>query len=73
MSRLVPLPFEEVREILCNSGFMLKSSKGSHFKYFNSQTGRIVIVPKHGSKDIPVGTIKSIIKMSGLSRDKFTK
>ena len=71
MSRLTPLPFNKGREILINSGFVLKSSKGSHFKYENKLTGRVVIVPRHGNKDIPVGTIQSIIRMSGVSRKLF--
>jgi predicted RNA binding protein YcfA (HicA-like mRNA interferase family) len=30
-----------------------------------------VIVPDHGSKKIPIGTLKSIIEGSGLSVDNF--
>ncbi|MDE0159469.1 MAG: type II toxin-antitoxin system HicA family toxin [Candidatus Dadabacteria bacterium] len=71
MSRLVPLPFKKVREVLLNSGFVLKSSKGSHFKYENKRTGKTVIVPRHGNKDIPVGTLHAIISRSGLPRELF--
>ncbi len=71
MSRLTPLPFKKVREILINAGFVYKSARGSHFKYENKRAGRIAIVPNHGNKDIPVGTIKSIIEMSGISAEKF--
>ena len=54
-----------------NSGFVYKSSKGSHVKYENKRAGRVVIVPRHGNKDIPVGTLQSIITRSGLSRELF--
>ena len=72
MNRLHPLPFKKVREILVTSGFAIKSSRGSHFKYENKKAGRTVIVPHHKGKDIPVGTIKSIIEMSGISAERFT-
>ena len=72
MSRLHPLSFKKVREILINSGFALKSSRGSHFKYENKKAGRTVIVPHHKGRDIPVGTIKSIIEQSGISIERFT-
>ena len=32
-----------------------------------------VIVPVHGAKDVPVGTLLSIIKQSGLSADEFAE
>ena len=73
MNRLTPLPFQAVREILVQWGFVYKSTKGSHFKYENKKAGRTVIVPSHAKRDIPVSTIQGIIKQSGLSRDLFIK
>ncbi len=72
MSKLSPLPFLKVREILMNSGFRLDRVKGSHFTYKHSTNEREVTVPRK-SKDIPVGTLKSIIRQSGLSRSLFTR
>lgn len=46
------------------------SQKGSHQKWRHPE-GRQVIVPQHGSKPIPVGTLKSIIEGSGLSVEAF--
>jgi predicted RNA binding protein YcfA (HicA-like mRNA interferase family) len=46
------------------------AQKGSHQKWRHSN-GRQVIVPMHGSKPIPVGTLKSIIDGSGLDADAF--
>jgi len=46
------------------------SQKGSHQKWRHAN-GRQVIVADHGSKAIPVGTLKSIIEGSGLSVDDF--
>jgi predicted RNA binding protein YcfA (HicA-like mRNA interferase family) len=46
------------------------SQKGSHQKWRHAN-GRQVILAMHGSKPIPIGTLKSVIEGSGLSVDAF--
>jgi len=46
-------------------GFALVSQKGSHQKW-RHLNGRQVIVAMHGSKPIPIGTLKGIINGAGL-------
>jgi predicted RNA binding protein YcfA (HicA-like mRNA interferase family) len=60
----------EVVRILDDHGFVFVSQKGSHQK-FRTPAGRVVIVPA-GRREIPVGTIISIIKQSGLDRALFS-
>lgn len=55
---------KEVLKILKENGFEKVSQKGSHLKLTNGE--RITIVPLHGAKDIPLGTLKSIEKQSGV-------
>lgn len=55
---------KEVLRILYANGFVQVSQKGSHLKLVKENTK--VIVPVHGSRDIPLGTIKSIEKQSGV-------
>lgn len=55
---------KEILKILKENGFEKVSQKGSHLKLSNGE--RKVIVPVHGSKDIPLGTIKGIEKQSGV-------
>jgi len=55
---------KEVIKILKSHGFIKKSQKGSHEKYFKDS--KTVIIPVHGKKDLPIGTIKSIEMQSGL-------
>lgn len=55
--------------ILTEQGFRFVSQKGSHAKYRDA-LGRTVIVP-HPRKDIPVGTVRSMIRQSGLPRERF--
>jgi predicted RNA binding protein YcfA (HicA-like mRNA interferase family) len=55
---------KEVLKILYRHGFSQVSQKGSHLKL--SKDNKQVIVPVHGTKDIPIGTLKSIEKQSGV-------
>jgi mRNA interferase HicA len=56
---------KQVLKILKQSGFELKSQKGSHKKLIKDE--KMVIVPDHGgSKDIPKGTLKNIERQSGV-------
>jgi predicted RNA binding protein YcfA (HicA-like mRNA interferase family) len=50
------------------NGFSFKSQKGSHVKY--SSGIRSVIIPSP-RKEIPLGTLKSISRQSGINYDQF--
>jgi len=62
----------EIVAILLREGFIFISQKGSHAKFRNKMASGIktVIVPM-GKGDVPPGTLRSIIRQSGLSREKF--
>jgi len=68
IKRLTP---DEVIKILKKNGFQKVSQKGSHQKWRNEVTGKMVIVAYHKGKQIPIGTLKSIILGSGLPNDLF--
>ncbi len=55
---------KEVLKRLMAQGFVKKSQKGSHVKL--EKDNKTVIVPVHGKKDIPTGTLKNIEKQSGI-------
>jgi len=61
---------KEVARVLKRNGFELIAQQGSHQKW-RHENGRQVILPAHGSKPIPVGTLKSIIEGSGLKVEDF--
>jgi predicted RNA binding protein YcfA (HicA-like mRNA interferase family) len=61
---------KEVVKILRKHGFLLVAQSGSHQKW-RHDNGRQVIVAMHGSKPIPIGTLKSIIEGSGLDVENF--
>lgn len=64
------LSSREVAKILTDHGFTLVSQKGSHQKYRHSD-GHSAIVPA-ARKEIPRGTLSSIIRQSGLPKELFS-
>lgn len=72
MSKLAPLKPREIERILLTNGFTLNMSKSSHRQYYNPVTKAHVTVPFH-SKDIVIGTLRSIVRQSQLSIDMFRK
>jgi predicted RNA binding protein YcfA (HicA-like mRNA interferase family) len=67
MSKL--LSSKQIIDVLLNNGFFFVSQKGSHQKYRNNEKTVIVPAPK---KEIPQGTLKSIIRQSGLNKELFS-
>ena len=56
-------------DILTSNGFRLISIRGSHAKYRDDHS-HTVIIP-HPRKDIPIGTIRSMIRQCGLPKERF--
>lgn len=72
MTKLPSFKPREIERILLKNGFFVKRQTGSHRIFYNPKTNRVVAVPFH-SRDIPPGTIRSIIKQSDLKEDVFLK
>jgi len=62
----------EVERVLANHGFLFDRQKGSHRVYWQVLTQRTVVVPFH-NRTVPLGTLRSIIKQSGLEITDFAK
>jgi predicted RNA binding protein YcfA (HicA-like mRNA interferase family) len=60
----------DVIRVLRRNDFVKVGQKGSHQKWRHAD-GRQVIVADHGSKPIPIGTLKSIIAGAKLSVEEF--
>ncbi|WP_456327384.1 type II toxin-antitoxin system HicA family toxin [Archaeoglobus sp.] len=73
MSKRPILSDREVVRVLKKAGFDYapKRGKGSHIAMFNPQTKRLVIIPKNDQ--IPRGTLLSIIKQAGLTKEEFLR
>ena len=73
MARLLVLSGNEIMKILSRNGFSIVGRKSSHvrMKKITPQKVFIAVVPDH--REVPIGTMKSIIRQSGLSEDQFRK
>ena len=60
---------KDVVKILCKNGFIVRRQTGSHM--IVKREKRQVVVPNHD--EIDRGTLRSIIKQSGLTVDEFLK
>ena len=60
------MKFREVIRLLNDDGWTLVAQKGSHRQFKHSFKPGRVTVPGKLSGDIPIGTLKSILKQAGL-------
>ncbi len=72
--KLRPLSATEVAKLLRAHGFTYIHQRGSHLIYHRQLPGRdSATVPIPNRREIPVGTLKSIISLSGLDESLFRK
>jgi len=69
MSTLPPLSGRECVRALQKAGFILKRQKGSHIILRRQQLFTQLVVPDH--RELDRGTLRAIIRQSGLSVDEF--
>ncbi len=70
MPKLPVLSPAKVAKMLERTGFMFIRQRGSHKIYVKESLG--VTIPFH-NKDLRKGTLKNIIKQSGLTLEEFLK
>ena len=74
MPKLRPLSATEVGRLLRAQGFAFIHQRGSHLIYRRQLTaGDSATVPVPNRREIPVGTLKSIIALSGLDESLFRR
>jgi len=73
VTRLPRVRGTEVIAALQRGGFQLSHIRGSHHYLRKPETPGLVVVPIHGGKDLPVGTLRSILRQAGLSVDEFVR
>ena len=72
MSKIPSLKPRELIRKFEKIGYIIDRQKGSHIILYNSNDGRRLTIPLH-IRDIPKGTLLSIIKQSGLNKEEFLK
>lgn len=59
---------------LNKAGFVVERIAGSHHVLVHpDDLSRTVTVPVHGNRDLKPGTLRSIIRQTGLTVEEFTK
>jgi predicted RNA binding protein YcfA (HicA-like mRNA interferase family) len=58
----------DIIKLIEKDGWYWKRTSGSHQVYKHPTKTGTVVVAQHGSKDIPEGTVKSILRQAGLEQ-----
>lgn len=69
------IPSFKPRELLKKfekAGYVIDRQRGSHVILYHPLEGKRLTIPLH-VKEMPKGTLLSIIKQSGLTREEFLK
>jgi len=72
MPKLLLLTPQKLIKTLKALGFQLDHSTGSHYIFYNPETKKRTVVPFH-RKDLPKGTLISILKEAGIDRKELEK
>ncbi len=72
MPKLPVLTAKKLIKILGKLGFQVDHKTGSHFIFYDSKNKRRAVVPYH-PRDLPKGTILSILKQAGITKDELEK
>jgi predicted RNA binding protein YcfA (HicA-like mRNA interferase family) len=70
MSNIPALTPKDIVRILKKKGFVLDRSRGSHQIWLHPVSRKRAIVPMH-NKDIPAGTLYSILKQAGIEKNEL--
>jgi len=66
-----PIKLKIILSILQTHGFVFISQKGSHTKFRKEGKPTKTVIVKMTEKEIPYGTFRSIVVMSGLPESDF--
>ena len=60
---------KKLRKVVEKLGWTLVRVKGSHHIYTKEDIAKIIVIPVHGNRDLPIGTLKGILKDAELSEN----
>jgi predicted RNA binding protein YcfA (HicA-like mRNA interferase family) len=58
---------------LQNARFEVTHVRGSHHYLRLPGSIRLVVVPVHGNRDLPTGTLRTILRQAGLTADELVE
>ena len=71
MPKLPVVSGRELLRALERAGFEFERQRGSHAVLINRERGRAAVVPLHGGRDIPPGTLRGILRQAGLTVEEL--
>jgi len=72
MSEKFPrLTCDELVRVLKKAGFVEKRQKGSHLTMWRESDKRRATVPIHSGREVPIGTLRGILRDADISADDF--
>jgi predicted RNA binding protein YcfA (HicA-like mRNA interferase family) len=73
LGRLSGFRYREITRRLRRAGFQFdRQAAGSHEIWFNDLTNRYTTIPNHPG-DMPEGTLRAILKQTGIDPEEFLK
>ncbi|MEQ1823159.1 MAG: type II toxin-antitoxin system HicA family toxin [Fimbriimonadaceae bacterium] len=69
--RIKRLNAKELEAILMVNAFELVSQRGSHRKWWHRAKNIQVVVPMHGSRPLPLGTLRQILSQSEIPEEQW--
>ena len=73
MTRLPRASGKAVVDALLRGGYRLSHVRGSHYYFRKPGATALVVVPVHGNRDLPDGTLRSILRQAGLTADDLSR
>jgi len=61
----------KVIDKLRRAGFEGPFGGGKHIVMRHPQTGKKISIPVHGARDIPIGTLRAILRRAGISAKEW--
>ena len=70
MPKLPAIKPRQIIRFLEQNGFVLDHTSGSHTIYYHPASRRRAVVPQH-SRDLPKGTLMSLLREAGFTREEL--
>jgi predicted RNA binding protein YcfA (HicA-like mRNA interferase family) len=64
-----PAKVRDLVRLLESNGWRLRATKGSHRQFLHPAKGMVVTVPGQLGKDIPIGTLRAILRSANLETE----
>ena len=71
MTRLPRVSGKDVVAALIRGGYRPSHVRGSHHYLRHPDKPKLVLVPVHGNKILPAGTLRSVLNLAELTPDEF--